>query len=668
VVYYAAEPAFNTQKDTVYTSLNGAGVDRLAAGQSSGSAASMSIQALPGRSILRAKIGAALRISSPCSSAYRLHAAAEDPIPSSGGPVVVFIHGWQMERPDCASWSNFDPSQNGREVFRHLNDHTEFASRADYWRYTYPTFNSLDDAALDLATHLRNQFMGRSDVVLVGHSMGGLVARRAAQLLNGGSVQIARVITLGTPHRGSEAASPGFFAPVSWLSAWAISTAGSRDLRPGSAFLNRLNSAAEDETRTYSFAGSLERGLLPCGHGLTLCAGFATTYTLFLGGHGLQSDAVVPISSARLYEPTATTAIGYDHTEMSRGNYGKNGFNSPDSLLVTVAQRIVEAFAPAQGSIIGLGTLGGEMSRAQDVNDRAEVAGTSSTAHNQSRAFYWSQEAKMINLGTLGGTSSFAAAINNKGQVVGTSAHPSSFFHAFIWERSTGMRDIGAPSGCSSEARDINDAGVVVGFTTCSGIKRAFRWTSDTGRIDLGAPSSEWQQTRAVGINEHGDVAMLLSRCFSCSDFNYLRTAAGEWSVMPGYFGRSLRVDAINGSRTFVGGVNNGFYGFGARWTMEPNSMIGCHLGLSSLGSTAEDLNEAGDFVGTAVDPQTNAVRALLCTGKGIPAAHALAPVAGFSDSWAYGINDGGSVTYVVGESSSTTNRARARATLWAVR
>ena len=73
-------------------------------------------------------------------------------------------------------------------------------------------------------THMRQ-------VVLVGHSMGGLIAR--AYLRDFGVARVARVITLATPHHGSE------------LARHAIGANG-RQLRPGSDWLIDLNAAERE--------------------------------------------------------------------------------------------------------------------------------------------------------------------------------------------------------------------------------------------------------------------------------------------------------------------------------------------------------------------------------------------------------------------------------------
>lgn len=72
---------------------------------------------------------------------------------------------------------------------------------------------------------------GAEQVVLVGHSMGGLVAR--ACLRRFGGARVARVITLGTPHHGSVLA---YMFPGRSLA----------QLRPGNAWLTELNRGEHD--------------------------------------------------------------------------------------------------------------------------------------------------------------------------------------------------------------------------------------------------------------------------------------------------------------------------------------------------------------------------------------------------------------------------------------
>ncbi len=75
---------------------------------------------------------------------------------------------------------------------------------------------------------LRHQ-LGVNKVNLVGHSMGGMIARNYVQL-RGGQDKIDKLICLGSPHKGSK------------LATFSVDPLG-KQLIPNSSFLNKLNSA-----------------------------------------------------------------------------------------------------------------------------------------------------------------------------------------------------------------------------------------------------------------------------------------------------------------------------------------------------------------------------------------------------------------------------------------
>jgi pimeloyl-ACP methyl ester carboxylesterase len=94
------------------------------------------------------------------------------------------------------------------------------------WRYDNSGRTSLESLGADLSAELK-----RIDVPvnLVGYSMGGLVVREALRQAPG--LKVRRVALLNSPHYGSASA---MFVPLS----------ACREMRPGSAFLKRLNAAA----------------------------------------------------------------------------------------------------------------------------------------------------------------------------------------------------------------------------------------------------------------------------------------------------------------------------------------------------------------------------------------------------------------------------------------
>jgi len=152
-----------------------------------------------------------------------------------------------------------------------------------------------------------------------------------------------------------------------------------------------------------------------------------------------------------------------------------------------------------------LGTLGGSVTAAADVNAYGQVAGVSMTTDGFLHAFLWSK-GKMTDLGTLGGQSSYATALNDSGTVVGYSqlvGKPGS--HAFVWRKGTGMRDLGTLGGSQSFANDVNDGGVVVGRAfDPSDTPRGFVWRPTTGMKKLeGDPFSV---ATAVGARADGPI------------------------------------------------------------------------------------------------------------------------------------------------------------------
>jgi pimeloyl-ACP methyl ester carboxylesterase len=91
--------------------------------------------------------------------------------------------------------------------------------------FDYPSSAGVVPGAIALREYLRRHVRG-GRIDLVGHSLGGLVARVYLQEL-GGARRVDRCITLGTPHRGT------------YNSYWLTSRVG-RELRPDSPLLARL--------------------------------------------------------------------------------------------------------------------------------------------------------------------------------------------------------------------------------------------------------------------------------------------------------------------------------------------------------------------------------------------------------------------------------------------
>ena len=126
-----------------------------------------------------------------------------------------------------------------------------------------------------------------------------------------------------------------------------------------------------------------------------------------------------------------------------------------------------------RGSLIDLGTFGGNYGYAMGINDAGEVVGIATNQNDQALlAFLW-KDGAMTNIGTLNGDDCSAAAqINSKGQIVGSSfpcvSGPDGPARGFLWQNGL-MTDLNAfvPSGSSLtlvNAGFINDRGEIAGL------------------------------------------------------------------------------------------------------------------------------------------------------------------------------------------------------------
>ena len=241
-----------------------------------------------------------------------------DGLDVAGGIPVVMVHGWQPEEGrDCdhnaheATWSALGEA---------LLNHRGVAPYAFQYSTAMPVDVSADRLREAIGTH---------EVILVGHSMGGLVSTRAVQL----GTRALAVISLGTPFHGSplvqlaasisnaldsacilalgaQFAAACVFAPSPAI---VMNTPGARDLawdgleddpsgsgsgagRDENSFLNRMHRGFDqwpDAVDRIAFAAALDRQSIDQ---------FEKKYArlwrvLSFFGYG-ESDGIVPVVSA----------------------------------------------------------------------------------------------------------------------------------------------------------------------------------------------------------------------------------------------------------------------------------------------------------------------------------------------------------------------------------
>jgi pimeloyl-ACP methyl ester carboxylesterase len=134
--------------------------------------------------MLGEEFGASMLVSSWHMPRARPHTRIH---PDCRTPPVLLLHGYGC---NSGYWAHLTPLLDAAGISHATLDLEPLTGDID----------GFADAIEEGATRLRRA-AGAQQVIVVGHSMGGLAAR--AWLRRHGSAQAARVITLGTPHHGT---------------------------------------------------------------------------------------------------------------------------------------------------------------------------------------------------------------------------------------------------------------------------------------------------------------------------------------------------------------------------------------------------------------------------------------------------------------------------------
>lgn len=149
---------------------------------------------------------------------------------------------------------------DNRSIFTRLRRHLQRQGFSRVSTVNYSPFTTdVRNAAQVLAEHIAKvvEDTGCEQVHVVGHSLGGLIARYYVHKM-GGDRHVDTLITLGTPHQGTLAANIWFGSLV-------------KQLRPGSDLLAELESPRSDEnpcrTKFICYWSDLDHLVLPSRHG-----------------------------------------------------------------------------------------------------------------------------------------------------------------------------------------------------------------------------------------------------------------------------------------------------------------------------------------------------------------------------------------------------------------
>jgi len=156
-------------------------------------------------------------------------------------------HHPALQRPLVVVGGFLDPFVAEVVLLHHLGRHlTDDAPRCGVSFVAWDTFDSCRRKLIDKVQRSwpSNDEHWTTQVDVLAFSMGGLVARHAALPLGPGArgperrLKIHRLFTIATPHRGANWAPLGALNPLA------------QSMKPGSAFLARLDAALPDATYT----------------------------------------------------------------------------------------------------------------------------------------------------------------------------------------------------------------------------------------------------------------------------------------------------------------------------------------------------------------------------------------------------------------------------------
>lgn len=312
---------------------------------------------------------------------------------------MILIHGWDAKeipgRPNTILWHPLTSNLQSKEWFSEqykfytLTYYSNIQTIREMGLIFRDLLDRMDEA--DLAFRLK-------PLVMIGHSMGGLIARSFMQEPRFGSAgfggdRILRLITLGTLHHGSPFANgPARDKKAGWwlefLHRFVDGGLFGYDVRwdkenrsdllwdnynnlldyerfrtEKNDWLTGLNSAGDTFERKIVAYGGRLKGLdkvdeCLVGLGLISPACLATIMNHALGVS--ESDGFVPLSSA-LFEPcencvAARIFSGYDHSEIARGKF--RIFGQPEPLFEAIASDLLSVIVPRAPGFDGYVDLG----------------------------------------------------------------------------------------------------------------------------------------------------------------------------------------------------------------------------------------------------------------------------------------------------------------------
>ncbi|TGK37487.1 alpha/beta hydrolase [Leptospira gomenensis] len=163
-------------------------------------------------------------------------------------PKLVLIHGWDFKEKNVdPPTDKFTKVSNLRGTWddvleMYSQDLFQVQTNYELYTFTYRTSDYVENNGRRLIDKLNSVFSPEDKVILLAHSMGGLVSRSALYHSNNTYEVIDFVVSLGTPYLGSPFASTGYqgnFGTLGDLIAFMTGTEGGKDL----AYTNALGTS-----------------------------------------------------------------------------------------------------------------------------------------------------------------------------------------------------------------------------------------------------------------------------------------------------------------------------------------------------------------------------------------------------------------------------------------
>jgi probable HAF family extracellular repeat protein len=293
------------------------------------------------------------------------------------------------------------------------------------------------------------------------------------------------------------------------------------------------------------------------------------------------------------------------------------------------------------GSALDLGTLGGSISVANDLNELDQVTGYSTAVGDAQYRGFLSIGPTMFNLGSLGGPVSAGTAVNESGVVTGYSylTPLGANYHAIV-SQNGGLTDLGTLGGSLSSGVDINDFGEVAGDSNVPGDFTSHAFLFNGVMNDAGTLGGTFSSAndlnnlgQLVGNATTADDAELHGYIYSDGTMQDLGTLGGTFSS-----GFAINENGVViGDSSLMGDVH--FHGF--IWSAGVMVNLG-HLGGNF--SSAWALNNANQVVGISSNALGQARAFLWQNGSMVDLNSTLPSGSGWVLDAAYYINDAGQI------------------------